>query len=258
MRAPLGLVIAMKSEADAIIGRRGWQPLGSHFRRISSLGVDGDLITLRSGIGWHNAETAARRLVELGAGALLNLGLSGGLSPDLEPGVLIVADRCLLLEDDAPRGSWSLSAAIGQSACRHLKAAGGAVRTGSIVSTREAALSTGRKAMLFNTFGALAVDMESAAIAAVADQTGLPCLICRAVCDPVGQSIPSPLLSALAPNGDLRPGILCAAVMRRPWILADMVHLARQSARARKALLKAWRVLVSSGAIAAMFSSQSS
>lgn len=252
MKNILGLVVAMAPEAVALLGRRGWRPIGTRRWHRSALDVRNDLVTIRSGIGWENAYAAAGRLIGEGAGALISLGLSGGLSPGLRPGDLVVAQRYLMSNGRTLEGSWESPAAAAEQMHTLLAAAGLPVQSGGILSTRDAVLSADHKAMLLKRFAALAVDMESAAVACAAAEAGLPSLACRVVCDPAHRSVPSALFAALSPDGRLKPSALIAALLGRPSLILEMSSLAIQSARACKSLQSAWRILVRSGFAAAL------
>jgi adenosylhomocysteine nucleosidase len=247
MRNTLGLVIAMAPEAVALVGRRGWRPIETQRWHRSPLDDRSDLVTIRSGVGWENAYAAANRLIRQGAGALISLGLSGGLSAGLRPGDLIVAQRFLMSDGRALEGSWESPAAAAEQMHALLAAAGLSVQSGCILSTRDAVLSADRKAVLLKRFGALAVDMESAAVARAAAEAGLTSLACRVVCDPAHRSVPSALFAALSREGRLRPSEIMAALLGRPALLLDMLILAVQAGRACQSLQAAWRILVRSG-----------
>lgn len=247
----LGVVIAMAPEAAALTGPRAWRRAdGVCLAPAYPIGSCG-LVVVRSGAGWENAYAAARRLVRQGAGALASLGLSGGLSPDLRPGHLIVARRCLMTDGLAPAQVWHAPPAASRLH-RVLSAAGLPVCAGPILTTRVAALSPDSKAVLLKRFGALAVDMESAAVARAAAEAGLPWLSCRAVCDPADRAVPPPLAAALAADGRLRTSTIAAGLLRDPSLVRDLAVLAVQAGKACRSLRKAFGVMVRSGLAAAL------
>lgn len=249
MQSILGLVIAMAPEAAALMGGSGWRCADSQYLLRSRLKGRTDLIAVRAGIGRENARAAARRLIRLGAGALCSLGLSGGLAPSLRPGDLVLARRCLYA-GDGPKEQvvWTpAGGAAVASARRHLTAAGLRVHCADIVSTRRPALGVDCKTALRERFHAMAVDMESAAVASAASEAGLPCLVCRAICDPADRTVPAPFFQALSSDGTLRVPVIASAMLRHPFLLTDLVVLALQACRARKSLRTAWQVLCRSG-----------
>ena len=75
--------------------------------------------------------------------------------------------------------------------------------------------------------GALAVDMESAAIAAVAKRAGVPFVVVRAVCDDAHRSLPRSALLAIDATGRFRPGPFLGVILRRPIELLALLELRR-------------------------------
>ena len=95
------------------------------------------------------------------------------------------------------------------------------------------------KRAAFARTGAAAVDLESGAVAVVAEQAGLPFAVLRAVCDPAGRNLPLAALVALDAAGRIRIGAVLRAVLARPWQIPALIGLAGDSAGARRALLLA-------------------
>ncbi|MFN2333339.1 MAG: hypothetical protein ABR550_02805, partial [Wenzhouxiangellaceae bacterium] len=82
---------------------------------------------------------------------------------------------------------------------------------------------------------AMAVDMESAAIAAVARQHGLPFLALRVIVDRVEQAVP-PLALAAMQGASIRPGRVLAGLLKSPQQLSPLLALAFAGHRARTVL----------------------
>ncbi len=70
---------------------------------------------------------------------------------------------------------------------------------------REPACSVAAKATLRAASGALAIDMESAAVAEAAAEAGVPFLVLRVIADPADRAIPPVALHGVAPDGSRRP-----------------------------------------------------
>jgi adenosylhomocysteine nucleosidase len=168
------------------------------------------------------AAAAAERLVARGARALLSFGLAGGLDPALPAGALV-----------AP------AEVIGHAA-RHaadpalLGGGAGAVLAGDAVLA-----SVEAKRAAFAATGALAVDLESGAVARVAARHGLPFAVLRAVCDPAGRALPPAALAALDARGAIGAWRVLASVLAHPGQVPALLALAGDAARARRAL-RAW------------------
>ena len=99
------------------------------------------------------------------------------------------------------------------------------------------------KALLFASFGALAVDMESGAVAEACVRAGKPFAVLRAIADPAGRGIPALAMRGLGPEGETRPLAVAAGLLRRPGDLPALIRLGRDSQAALAALGVAGSVL---------------
>jgi adenosylhomocysteine nucleosidase len=164
----------------------------------------------------------------------------------LRPGDLIVSRQCLMLAGRNLQGTWHAPPAAVAHACELLSAAGRTVRAGRLLCTPDAILTAAHKANLWQRFGAVAVDMESAAVACAAAEAGVCWLACRAVCDPADRNVPELLEQTLAPDGRLSLTAVSAALLTRPRLALDMTALAVAMGRSIMSLRTAWRLLQAS------------
>ena len=103
---------------------------------------------------------------------------------------------------------------------------------GAVLATAE------DKEKLFGRTGALAVDLESAAVAETAARHALPFAVLRAVCDPASRSLPRAALVALDPDGRINGKAMVRELMQRPQDIVALVVLGSDAARARRALMR--------------------
>jgi adenosylhomocysteine nucleosidase len=229
----LGLVVALPAEARAL-ARGPWRRVdGRPVCRVSSDGR-GELIWVRSGIGYQRAQEAARWLVGQGVSALGVLGVSGGLASGLKSGLLVVAGEV----HDAVEGGpgRSLPCPAGRDLLSTLRRDGLDAVEGSIATVAEPVLEPEKKIFLGRQSGALAVDMESGAVARVAAEAGLELFALRAICDPAERRVPRALFDMVDGDGRLRTGALLASLLRRPQLIVDLIAMQRDFSRALKAL----------------------
>jgi 4-hydroxy-3-methylbut-2-en-1-yl diphosphate reductase len=132
----------------------------------------------RTGMGPHKSLVAAERLRTEPGRALIVLGFCGGLDAQSRPGEVIVAEEVLSAADEGHdrvqatcHGVERLASALGD--------AGLTVRRGPIVGVGK--IATGERREQLRSAGALAVDMESAWLAAGA--AGRPFAVVRVVLD---------------------------------------------------------------------------
>ena len=216
----IGIVSALAAEARTL-GPAARQ--GAELRRLA----DGALLAV-SGIGEGAAAAAARRLVLAGATALVSFGMAGGLDPTL------ICGAVLLPEEVVARNGAAVSATAAEWRQR-LRAAlpASCIACGGRLLTSERPLASPQaKAAAWREWRAAAVDMESAAIAQVARQAGLPFIALRVIVDTASDRLPAAVIAASG-GGQLRLGRLLAALLRAP---ADIGGLIRLSARYRIAM----------------------
>ena len=156
----------------------------------------------KTGMGPEKSQAAARALARESGESLIVLGFCGGLDAQARPGEVIVAEQVLAAADEghepvsvACDGVPALVAAIA--------GAGLTVRSGPIVGV--AKIATGERREQLRRAGALAVDMESAWLAAGA--AGRPFAVVRVVLD-------SPSHELFRPQA-LGGALLAARVLRR-------------------------------------------
>lgn len=173
------------------------------------------------------AETA-RHMASEGATALMSFGVAGGLDPSLGPGMIVIADQVIDREGRrfACHAAWV-------SALLHLD---GAYDSGTLLGSDHPIATPQHKARLFQQSQALAVDMESHAVAEVARETGLPFIAVRAIGDPAGRAIPGAALGGLAPDGSTRAWPVVRGMLKHPWEIRAIFRLAKDTNRALAAL----------------------
>jgi len=177
------------------------------------------------------AESGAENLLADGAGALISFGVAGALDPQLRPGDLLVADT--IVSGDGNR--YDTTPAWSDGVARTFEAAT-TVRRGVIATTETPIITAEAKRSTGRALGAIAVDMESARVAAAAARGGIPFIAIRAIGDPASRDLPKAALAGLAPDGATRPAAVIAQLALRPWDLLSLIQLGKETARALKTL----------------------
>ena len=98
------------------------------------------------------------------------------------------------------------------------------------------------KRALLEAIGALAVDMESHAVAAVATAAGIPFLVIRAIADPADRVVPQAALEALRPDGGSASVATFGGVIRQPGQLIASCAWAATAPRRQATLRRAARL----------------
>ena len=200
MTAPLGFVVGLAAEARIA-------------RRLGLVAIGGGMPA--------GAEAAAEWLVAQGVRGLVSFGLAGGLDPALRPGDIMVPAMVRV-----DRTDFATTDLAGPTSGRLL--------AGTAIAATAAAKQT-----LYTTTGAAAIDLESGAVALVAQRHNLPFAVLRAICDPAERDLPPAALAALDATGAIGVWRILLSLARRPAQLPGLVTLARDAAIARRALLRA-------------------
>lgn len=180
-----------------------------------------DITVIHTGMGPEAAADATQDLLaRYRPEFVLSAGFAGALDPTLQLGDVILAENF--------------------TAPSLLKRSPEGAKRGKLVSRARPAELVEEKAALFRETGALAVDMETEAIAGACQRAGPPLLAIRAISDRADEALPAPLaewfdLARQRP----RPRRLVAYLCRRPSAIWPFVRFVRGLPVARRALTRA-------------------
>jgi adenosylhomocysteine nucleosidase len=184
----------------------------------------------QSGPGAERAAATARAAIASGARALVAWGLAGGLVAALRPGDVVLAERGLAPGQPAwraePRWHAALERALGS---------GFRVHTGMLVSVAEVLTSPLAKRAAAESCGAVAVDMESAAVAAVAADARIPFVAVRIVADASADALPDDVGKWIDASGRRRLQPLLGTIVA-PAQWPTLLRLATRYRAARRTL----------------------
>jgi len=212
----IGIVTALEME-------RGW--IGSTNERC--------LVEV-GGMGRARAEAATKRLLDRGAAAVVSWGIAGGLDPELKPGTVVVPEFVV----DGKSGR--LQVDVGWRD-RLLAKTESVVPSsgGPMFHADDVVASPARKHELYERWGAAAVDMESAGVAGVAQDAGVPWLVVRVVGDVADQELPKAVIGLSDENGRLRVAAVAGLVFR-PRLWPTLIALGRANAAASRNMRRVW------------------
>jgi len=163
---------------------------------------------------------------------LMSFGIAGGLDPSLKPGTLLIPSEIVTQKEHRHRVTPKWHEAVTDAA----RARGLCVNTDKLLGMSDVISSVGRKAELYTTHGAVAVDMESQAVAEAAQAHNVPFLVIRAIADPAHRRLPEAALNAIDANGKTRLAPIFQGIVKDPLLLGDLIRLSWDAARARAAL----------------------
>lgn len=186
--------------------------------------VTGPFVVVRTGMGAERAYRGARALIRAGVGGLVSWGTAVGLSETLQTGDLVVPAEVSDHQSRRYRPDPGLQGRLTPD-----------VPPRGVLAEACAPLCTLEQKLRFaKRHGALAADMETAAVAKAARAAQLPFAVVRVVVDDLHSEIPPWVIHAVAPDGKARISAFTRGLLAAPP--GDLAHLWRLSRRMRVAL----------------------
>ena len=173
----------------------------------AALPPESPFLFVASGVGAVLADAAARAL-PLDLAGILSVGFCGALTDELSPGDLVID----------PTGSPALLEAARKA---------GPHRLGGVRMVDHVIITTEEKREIATATGAMAVDMESQAVARVGRERSIAFLCVKVVLDTPSRPLASTYASAARVALD---------VLKRPWIVARMIRDGKRAGLAAERL----------------------
>ncbi len=175
----------------------------------------------------------ARTLVR-GCPGIISFGVAGGLAPQLRPGTCVVGSAVLSGSNRMPTNSeWSQ---------KLLQTIPGAV-AGMLLGVPAPIAHPDEKRALYMKTGAIAVDMESHIVAAVALAHEVPVAAIRVITDPAKRALPASAVAAMRSNGTTNIGAMLRSVLKQPRQLPALLQTALDARAARATLVRGRNLL---------------
>ena len=214
----LAIIAALDREIQPLV--RGWQRTDAGYRHDDTLVVAG-------GIGYEAAKRAAQAAIrEFRPQMLVSAGFAGALIGTLKVGSVFLPN--VIIDG---RNGMEYRCNFGE----------GILGGGILVSAAQIAgpgSGSDSKRELAEKFHALAVDMEAAAVAEVAQEEGIGFRCVKAISDESDFPMP-PMNRFVSPEGRFNVSGFAAWASVRPAVWSPVMALARNSKRASRALC-AW------------------
>lgn len=202
-------------------------------------------LLLESGMGFANATRAARTLISLEPPDLIiSAGFCGGIDPGLQVGDCVVASALLTTsENGLHQVAVTIPAAMQSFAALHA-VDGVRICPGSFVSTAEVMSKQRLAGLLQKDWPCPAVEMESAAIANVASESGIALFAIRTVSDPADEELDFTLDELCDSELRIRIHKVLLTILRKPRIIPQLIRLAANSRTAGQSLTTALERLI--------------
>jgi adenosylhomocysteine nucleosidase len=239
----IGLIAAMPQESEALLRHiKEWKhaALGP-FRGYRFQLMDHNCLLVTSGMGLKRAMNTARVLL---AGSSLHLlisfGIAGAVNDNLQIGDVVVARSTCLLDKSLPSQVWSLASLSEEAwnaASQALQPDGARLLAGTAITTRGSQVVLQGLVQMAHPV----LEMETAGIAQVTAEFGIPLVSIRSISDGPQSPIPFDLETILDEKDNLLIGKMIVMVLRHPQIILQSRQMMKNS---RKAADHAARALV--------------
>ena len=196
-------------------------PCGAVWARSARLGAH-DLLLVANGAGQHRAAAAIdAALAGFHPDVIVSTGFCGAVAPELGLAEIVLATE--VAGDRARYAVAPLEARAGQ--CR------------GVVRTLDHIALTAQEKEFWRSAGAIAVEMEAAAVAARAQSLGLPFYCIKAVTDLADETLAIDLNASMRPDGHFDTIKVLGLTLRHPFArVPELLRLRSRSARAANGL----------------------
>ncbi len=210
----IAIVVALEREVSPLVAK--WRRVDQEFDDRHFICFEqGSAVLICGGIGQEAARRATEAIaVKYHPELLVSAGFAGALDPNLRVGEIITPSRVIDAKD---------------SSRTEIPSGSGVLVSGS------ATAGAAQKAKLASSYGAQAVDMEAAAVARGAQKHGIAFAALKAISDERDFEMPS-MDRFVSSSGQLRSGAFVLFALLRPWLWPSVFRLARNSAKASRAL----------------------
>lgn len=183
---------------------------------------------VESGMGFARARRATHALIDAHTPKwILSAGYSGALRDDMHVGNIVIANAIADTHGNEIPIDISMPADP-----KH------GLHVGRFVTTDEMVLLAADKKSLGKKYEAIAVDMESLAVAQVCRDTGTRFMAVRVISDDASTDLPKEILSVVGDTGSFRVGATMGAIWKRFGSIKDMWRLREQTGTASQRLAK--------------------
>ena len=215
-----GIIVALPDEINSLTSKK--------INKGDCVFINEQTLVICSGAGPKNAASASQRLIDKGAKQLISWGCAAALSPQLKPGDLVLPHQLLTekgqifsIESPWLKQTTELFSLLNPN-------------TGLLAESSIIVAKSQDKETIYQQSNAVALDMESIAVATTAINHNLPVMVIRCIADPVAMSLPKAVSYALNNQGDVILSRLLRFLLTHPAELPGLIKLGMHFNAAKK------------------------
>lgn len=217
MQADVGIAYATGIEMGPFFDRceRMRKYIGGRFTFRGALLGDVRVAFVQCGMGAEKARLGTQTLLDGHSPRwIISAGFSGALQAGLQVGDIVVANS--LVDEHGHELSIDMNMASDAAAGLHV---------GRLLMADQIVRTVAGKRALGERHQALAVDLESLAVAQACRDSKVRCLAVRSISDDLSADLPAEILSMVGDSGSVRLGAALGAIWKRPGSVKDMWRL---------------------------------
>ncbi len=218
-----GIIVALPDEISSLTNKK--------IIKGDCIFINDKTLLTCSGAGSENAKNASRMLIKKGVKRLISWGCAAALKAELKPGDLVLPKNL----NTEKQEKISLESPWLTHTLNHLSALN--PLTGSLIESQVIVAESIEKQTIHSKTGAIALDMESIAIAKTAIKHNIPALVIRSIADPMTMSLPKAVSFALNEQGDVILSKLLWFLVTHPTELPGLIKLGLHFKAAKKKLI---------------------
>lgn len=218
----IGIIVALPEELSTLTRAKPAQG--------DWLAISENILLCFAGAGPINAERATKNLISQGVTHLISWGCAAALSPNLKPGHLVLASG-IRSEDQHFNTDLDWMQHLHQLLSPNLN-----LSVANLAASKQLVATRQQKQQIFQETGAVALDMESGAIAELAEINNLAFVAIRAIADPASMNLPNAIAHSLNDNGQVVLTRLLTYLISHPWEIPGLIKLGLHFNAAQKTL----------------------
>jgi adenosylhomocysteine nucleosidase len=226
--ANIGIVCALAIELGGFLERcdRVKKYKGGDFVFRGGRYDDVRIAVVETGLGFARARRATQAMLDAHTPLwVLSAGFSGALIPEMKVGHIVMADSIVDTHGHELKVDMKMPADPEHG-----------LHVGRLVNADEIVQTVVEKQRLAEETGAIAVDMESLAVAQICQERGIRFLAVRVISDDLSADLPDEVRTVIGSSGSARLGAALSAVWKRPGSVKEMWHLRETALKAAERL----------------------
>lgn len=238
----IGIITAMPEETAAIVRAvQQIRKIRSGQLIVRQARIAGhEIYLIEAGMGFANATTAARQMIEeLRPDLILSAGFCGGITEGLRVGDVVLASALTIVSEAGLREVAVSIAPVSREFVSRQPLEGCRVCSGLFATTQTIMAKSRLAALMPPDVPFPVVEMESAAIALLAAENNIPFVGLRTISDAFDEELGFSLDEFCDARMRIRIPKVLWTIVRKPYIIPQLIRLARNSRVAAASLSQA-------------------